>query len=468
MTKVPLSPVTRISGLLSVDVFLGPNDTINEANCSGEQFRGFEMMLKNRKATDAGYFTQRICGICSMAHGLTAANLVQKIYGLAPRPEVIQLQQAMLGAEFLQNHIRHFYLLALPDYLQSDLLPGYDSGKEASRFTEQQQKSLSEHYYRAMEYSAKCHEMLAVFGGKAPHQHGLTASGIAVSPLADKRIQFLALLSEVQQFIQTMMLPDVYLLADLYPDYFEIGTRPARFISFGLFDPRFGGHFPAGISDHDRRYPVLPEEIRESITYAWYEESASAQITPDPEKPGAYTWVKAPRYHGSAFEGGPLARKIISSNIRGFFSTGTMARLLARVEEAALIASWMEQWINNLPEKGEYIKELNSPILKEVIQANDAPRGPLLHSMTVNDDTIVSYNVITPSTWNFSPKDDQGQRGPVEEALVDTRLNNQADPVEVGRIITGFRSLPKLWDPPHRFGRKPFNEGKFIKLERSQ
>jgi hydrogenase large subunit len=438
MAKITLSPVTRISGLLSVDVFLGPNGVIKEANCSGEQFRGFEVMLKDRKARDAVYFTQRICGICSMAHGFTAANLVRRIYGIELSTEATLLQQAMLGAEFLQNHIRHFYLLALPDYLDSQFITVSPSQQKISRFSGTQQQQLAEHYFAAMDYSAKCHEMLAIFSGKTPHQHGLTSEGVTISPTADTKLQFITLLQQVHQFIQTVMLPDVYLLAEVYPNYFEIGTRPERYISFGLFDPRYGGHFPAGIIDNHKLYPVVTDEIKESITYAWYQSSSSEQVVPDPIKPGAYTWVKAPRYQGLPFEGGPLARKIIGSKLKPPFAAGTLARLVARAEEALLISSWMAEWIRNLPEHGEYFKKLNTPIVEQAIQINDAPRGPLLHSMTVKDDSIVTYNIITPSTWNFSPKNEQGYRGPVEEALVGTKIINLDDPVEVGRIIRAF------------------------------
>jgi hydrogenase large subunit len=438
MAKVTLSPVTRISGLLSIDVFLGPDGVITEANCNGEQFRGFEMMLKNRKITDAVYFTERICGICSMAHGFTAANLVRKIYGLELSAEAVILGQAMLGAEFLQNHIRHFYLLALPDYLDSQFLTAAASRQNGSRFAPLQQQRLAEHYYTAMDYSAKCHEMLVLFGGKIPHQHGLTAIGTAVSPTAENRLQFISLLQQVEQFIQNIMLPDAYLLAEVYPDYFEIGAGAGRFISFGLFDLRYGGHFPAGISDQHNFYPVLSDEIYESIAYAWYKPSASEQIAPAPEKPAAYSWTKAPRYHGLPLEGGPLARKIIASNLKMPLATGTMARLVARAEETALIAAWMGEWLKNIPKHGEYIKKLQTPLLQQAVQTNDAPRGPLLHSMTVKEDNIASYNIITPSTWNFSPKDEQGRRGPAEESLVGTIVSDPRDPVEIGRIIRSF------------------------------
>jgi hydrogenase large subunit len=445
MAKISFSPVTRISGLMSIDLSVDAIGKVTEANVIGEQFRGFEAMLRGRNITDAVYFTERICGICSMAHGFVAARLVQRIYGIKPPPELILLQQAMLGAEFLQNHIRHFYLLALPDYLNSGRLPNHAGGGngEASRFTEIQQQSLVEHYFAAMEASRKCHDMLAVFGGKIPHQHGLTSEGVAVYPHADRRMQFLSLLQQAREFIESVMVPDVYLLAEVYADYLKIGAGPYRYISYGLFDPELGGHFPAGAVHEGQRMEVNPAQINENITFAWFERTDS-ETRPAPEKPGAYTWVKAPRYQGLAYEGGPLARKIIRTGISGgrIPDTGAMARLVARVEEAALISGWMADWFKELPATGQYIIPLEKPLFNQAIQLGDAPRGPLYHAMTVTGEQIASYKIITPSNWNFSPKDEAGQRGPAEASLIGAGVN-PADPLElgtaqVGRIIRSF------------------------------
>lgn len=438
--KISISPITRISGLLSIDLYLDENGKVKEANVIGEQFRGFEAMLKGRHITDAVYFTQRICGICSMAHGFTAARLVEQIYGVTPAPELVLLQQIMLGAEFLQNHIRHFYLLALPDYLDNGAImdSGVQFSSTESRFNQKEQQRLTEHYFSAMEYSRKCHDALAVFGGKIPHQHGLTPEGVAVFPDADRRKQFFSLLQQIQEFLTNIQLQDVYLLAKAYPEYFYTGSGPYRYISFGLFDPRFGGHFPAGILNQGELIPVNPEEIQESITYAWFETNDS-ETKPAPEKPSAYTWVKAPRYHGLSFEGGPLARKIISSeNITpGGMAGGVVARLVARAEEAVLISKWMEDWIKQLPQDGQYIHPLTSPVKDQAIQIYDAPRGPLLHYMACANQEIASYRIITPSTWNFSPKDETGMRGPAEESLIGANAD-PGNPVEPGRIIRSF------------------------------
>lgn len=440
MGEITISPVTRISGLLSIDVYLDAAGRVYEANCLGEQFRGFEAMMRGRKATDAVYFTQRICGICSMAHGFTAARLVERLYGAVPAPEMILLQQAMLGAEFLQNHIRHFYLLALPDYLDCEPSSGQTIIRASgvrSRFNAAQQQQLIGHYFAAMAAGRQCHDMLAVFGGKIPHQHGLTPEGLAVRPTADRKLKFLSLLAQVTEFIERAMLPDLNLLAGVYADYYRVGIGPLRYISFGLFDPAYGGHFPAGVLAGTELNPVRIDEIEESVTFSWYEKEDFVTI-PQPEKPAAYSWVKAARYRGLSYEGGPLARKFIRLGGADPGMAGAMGRLAARAEEARSIASWMRDWVQDLPAEGRYVLPLEAPTVLRAVYTGDAPRGPLLHAMTVQGDQVESYDIVTPSTWNFSPKDALGRPGPAEEALIGTTVDDPANPVDVGRIVRSF------------------------------
>jgi hydrogenase large subunit len=48
----------------------------------------------------------------------------------------------------------------------------------------------------------------------------------------------------------------------------------------------------------------------------------------------------------------------------------------------------------------------------------EAPRGALGHWIKINDRTIANYQCVVPSTWNAGPKDDNGNYGPAESALV--------------------------------------------------
>ena len=58
--------------------------------------------------------------------------------------------------------------------------------------------------------------------------------------------------------------------------------------------------------------------------------------------------------------------------------------------------------------------------------------------MTVDRGRIENYQVITPSTWNIGGRDERGERGAIEEALVGAPVVEVERPLEAGRIVRSF------------------------------
>ena len=61
-----------------------------------------------------------------------------------------------------------------------------------------------------------------------------------------------------------------------------------------------------------------------------------------------------------------------------------------------------------------------------------------IHSYTNDQNLIDNYQVVTPSAWNMSPKDEKGLPGPVEQALTGVAVADENDPVEINHIIRSF------------------------------
>jgi hydrogenase large subunit len=62
----------------------------------------------------------------------------------------------------------------------------------------------------------------------------------------------------------------------------------------------------------------------------------------------------------------------------------------------------------------------NTPSTAEVKGwgGTEAPRGALMHQVTINGGKITKYQCIVPTTWNGSPKDTAGNRGAIEQACI--------------------------------------------------
>ena len=54
------------------------------------------------------------------------------------------------------------------------------------------------------------------------------------------------------------------------------------------------------------------------------------------------------------------------------------------------------------------------------------------------DGRIRHYQIITPTCWNASPRDDDGTPGPMEQALIGTPVQDPDRPIEALRVIHSF------------------------------
>ncbi len=455
---VMFSPVTRLSGLLSMEVTL-KDRRIVEAKASSTMFRGYEWIMRGRHITDAVYLTQRVCGICSLAHGAVASYLVDEVYDNELSENAQYLRNVMLASDFLQNHIRHFYLFSLPDFVvMPDRPPYHGQDLTDMRLSQQDNQRLASHSLDGIKAAQESHQLLALFGGKAPHQHSFMHGGVSVAPTADRVASALSLARNILEFVQTKMVPDTGIIAGAYGDYYGIGKTEGRFLSFGAW--RFGSKndrplWPAGIVIDGKLARPDPRLISEDVTSSWFDAVAPrrevepfeskfplegpTELIPDPEKPGAYTWVQSVQYAGRHYEGGPLARMLIQGTYHG--GSSCMDRIVARTVETQCIAELVIQWLTKLIPGPPPIHQKDKPIKKSVTAINEAMRGPLLHRAEVSLETgeVERYDIITPTAWNFSPKDARGARGPAESALVGTWVPKPELLLPtLGRIVRSF------------------------------
>lgn len=442
-----IDPVTRIEGHLKIDIQV---DTVNgvqqvvEARAIGTLFRAFEKILVPRDPRDAPIITSRICGVCPTSHAMAAALTLDAAFGVTPNDTARILRNLVHASCYLESHILHFYLLSLPDFIQgpgmAPWLPGLDVGRRLDKATTD---LLVSHYLAAITMRRKCHEMGAIWGGKLPHTPAYIAGGFTAVPKQAEKDQFTALLDEISAFIRESYRPDVERLASLYPDYFSIGRGYGHLMSFGVFEQDFAGGkmFPAGraVGPHGSTAPMDASRISEHVTHSWYEDRthnkhpAIGETEPQHPKAGAYSWLKAPRYDGTPYECGPLARMVIHGSYP--YSVSVLDRIRARAQEAEMLADAMYDWLAELPLNTSAYTANTVPAAATGEGLTEAPRGALGHWMDVAGGKIARYQVITPTCWTISPRDATGQRGPLEQALMGTPIANPDQPVEALRVI---------------------------------
>lgn len=442
---ITINPITRISGFMEIEVKL-ENNKVVDAKSSGLLFRGFEKMLIGRAPFDAIYFTERICGICSTAHSVTSTLALEAALSVHPNENDKMLRDIIHGWEFIQNHLRHFYLYTLPDFVVTpDIEPVSSAGSYDLRLPEALNKKISEHYLEAIKFSRLAHQGLAVLGGKAPHNHGVFVGGVTEGLDASRLIQLKYLVSETKAFITNKMLEDVNIIADYYKDYFKIGRGYGNLMSYGVFHTykeKEVSYVNPAVLLKDQVKPFDERKITENIYNSWYkgeviQDNLFEEFTEDDmDKAQAYSFVKAPRYEGNAMEVGPLARMILSGNYANKISM--MDRTIARVLEAKKVIEIIEGLLERASFQPAAQRQYEIPDSSRGGGLMDTTRGSLAHWVSIENKVIDHYNIITPSSWNCSPTDSRGIRGVIEQALIGTEIQNPEQPVEIGRIVRSF------------------------------
>jgi hydrogenase large subunit len=445
-----IDPVTRLEGHLKIKIVVDSErgqQRVVDAYATGTLFRGFEKILVGRDPQDAQHITQRICGVCPVPHGMASVMAQDRAFNVTPPENARIMRNLVLGANFIQSHILHFYHLALQDFVDGPAMapwrPCWDSDKRISGSTA---SSLVSNYVTAIDMTRKAHEMGALFGGRMPHPSAYIAGGFTTTPRVERISQYQVYLDELLSFISSVYLPDVQTVANAYSDYSSIGKGYGNLLSFGVFDldaagrNRFMSRGRAA-NGSQRASTVDVSQITEAVKYSWYSDRnnqnpAQGDTTPQYPKGDAYSWLKAPRYNGAPYEAGPLARMWVNGDYRKGISV--MDRHQARAAEALKIATELKRWVGQLQVGGASYNAHTVPLSASSVGLTEAPRGALGHWLQVSGGKISRYQVVTPTCWNMSPRDGSGNRGPVEQALIGTPVRNIDEPVEVMRVIHSF------------------------------
>ncbi len=453
MSKVvKVSPVTRVEGHLEVEVTVDAVNGIQqvvEAKASSPVFRGFETILAGRDPRDATHYTQRICGVCPISHAMAASLALEQAFGIQPTENGRISRNLVLGANFVQSHILHFYHLAAPDYIDTtgalDMSPWTPRFAAPDLATGATAAALIQHYLTALTMRRKAHQMGALFAGRMPGCATFAPSGTTAPVTAANVAAFRALLTELRGFIDNVYLADIEAMVSLFPDWVNIGRGCGNLLAYGVFDLNAAGTsklLSRGRYTNGSLAAVDIKQITEYVGHSYYTPAsgnlnpAAGVTVPSYDKSGAYSWIKSPRYLNQVHEVGPLARMWVS----GLYTSGisVLDRIAARALEAKRVADAMDTWAQQLVPGAPVYQDKATPVAAAGVGLTEAPRGALGHWLQIAGSKVSRYQVITPTGWNASPRDDADQPGAIEQALVGTPVRDTAQPLEVLRVIHSF------------------------------
>ena len=332
--RVVVDPITRIEGHLRIEAQMDEaGKTIQSAYSSGTMVRGIEIILRGRDPRDAWAFAQRICGVCTLVHGIASVRAVENALNYAIPPNAQLIRNLMIAAQFVHDHVMHFYHLHALDWVDiisalnanpkatSDLAqslshypkssPGYfaDMQIKLKNFVEGGQLGIFaqgywghpayklppevnlmafSHYLEALAWQRDAAKIHAIFGGKNPHPNFLVGGVPCPIDLnadsainAKKLAQVQEIITLMRDFVDQVYIPDTLAIAGYYKDWADKGEGLGNFMTYGDF-PEKGMDDPASLlippgvilnrdlsTVHELDLNAV-DQIQESVAHSWY------------------------------------------------------------------------------------------------------------------------------------------------------------------------------------------------------
>ncbi|MGB7930884.1 MAG: nickel-dependent hydrogenase large subunit [Gammaproteobacteria bacterium] len=331
--RVVVDPVTRIEGHLRIEAQMD-GDRIAQAYSSGTMVRGIEIILRGRDPRDAWAFAQRICGVCTLVHGIASVRAVENALDYQIPPNAQLIRNLMIAAQFVHDHVMHFYHLHALDWVDvvsglsadpkatSELAqslsnypkssPGYfaDTKKKLKDFVDAGQLGIFAkaywghpayklppeanlmavaHYLEALAWQRDVARLHAIFGGKNPHPN-FVVGGVPCpidlnsdSAINAERLSLVQdIIHKMRDFVDQVYVPDTLAVAGFYKDWGGRGEGLGNFLTYGDFpekgmDDPASYLIPSGVilnRDLSTVHEVdmhADDQIQEYVAHSWYD-----------------------------------------------------------------------------------------------------------------------------------------------------------------------------------------------------
>lgn len=408
--------IEKIEGEAELD-FSFNEGKIDDVKINFGFYRGIEKILEGKAPRDALVITPRVCGICNHAHLLASVKALEDGYRNAGieielTNKANDIREFTLASELIQNHIKWFYLI---------MLPQLEKMLEVER---------EENYALKASYlSSTITKALAIFAGQWPHSSYAVPGGITCDPsyvdvlqaenLVDECIDFFEKMVMGMELSSLLELNSMTQLSEIKGDFgrllelldesglAERGKSHDRFIVFGeCLCFKVGKSIPTKVSS------INPKFVKEHTQEG--------------------TVAKAVHYKDRLFEVGPLARGMIAKEsivkvLHKRYKDSLLTRIFSRVYEIGLLLNYSKVLLNRL-DLSEASCTLDPSISVENFEGIgvvEAARGSLIHKIKVKEGLIENYEIITPTQWNLS-HGDQKEQGIAIKAMVGSKSIEEA------------------------------------------
>jgi len=441
--KISIDPITRLEGHARVDLFLNEEGSLANAYLVIPELRGFEKFCEGRPVEEMPRITQRICGVCPIAHHMAAAKAGDAVYNVDIPPAAKKLRELMNSAFFVADHATHFYILGGPDFIV-----GPDAAKSERNILGVVRKVGKEIGAKVMRLLKDNHEITAIIGGRYIHSVSAIIGGVSKPITNEDRLEILERAQRSVEFAkETLKLFDQIVLGNQeYADMIMSDAFAHQTYYMGLVDENNHVNF------YDGKVRVVSPTGEELVKYGpdQYLDVIAEHIEP-------WTYLKFPYLKEVGWKGfvdgqqsgvyraSPLSRLNVADGMatpeaqamyEKYFETlggkpvhSTLATHWARLIEVLYAAERCVELAQDETITDSDVHTIPTETPSEGVGIVEAPRGTLTHHYKTDERGLLQeVNLIVGTTNNYAAIDMSIVKAAKDlikagEAVSDTALN---------------------------------------------
>jgi F420-non-reducing hydrogenase large subunit len=415
--KISIDPITRLEGHGRIDLFLNEDGALANAYLIIPELRGFEKFCEGRPVEEMPRITQRICGVCPIAHHVAAAKAGDAVYHVDPPPAAKKLRELLYASFFVADHATHFYALAAPDFVV-----GPDGPKVERNLLGVVRKVGQDAGARVVQLLQDNHEIAAIVAGRYIHSVSCVIGGMSKSITEEERERIVEL---AERSIETarfslQLFDDVVLQNKAYVDMILSDAFAHETYYMGLVDE------DNRINFYDGRVRVVGPDGKELLKYGpdEYLDVVAEHIEP-------WTYLKFPYLKQVGWKGlvdGPesgvyratplsrlnaadgMATPQAQAEYERFYDTlggkpvhATLATHWARLVELLYAAERTLELAQDPEITSDEIRTIPTETPDEGVGIVEAPRGTLTHHYVSDENGLLKQiNLIVGTTNNYA------------------------------------------------------------------
>jgi F420-non-reducing hydrogenase large subunit len=420
MNKISIDPITRLEGHGRIDLFLDEDGSLANAYLTIPELRGFEKFCEGRPVEEMPRITQRICGVCPLAHHVAAAKAGDAVYHVDPPPAAKKLRELLYASFFVADHATHFYALGAPDFVV-----GPDAPKAQRNILGVVQKVGLEIGGKVIQLLQENHEIAAIVAGRYIHSVSCIVGGMS-KPITkaerDRIVEIAKNSVEIGKF-SLKLFDDVVLANKAYVDLILSDAFAHQTYYMGMVDENNRTNF------YDGKVRVVGPDGKELVKYSPedYLDVVAEHIEP-------WTYLKFPYIKQVGWKGfvdGPdsgvyratplsrlnaadgMATPAAQAEYERFYDTlggkpvhATLATHWARLVELLYAAERVLELAQDPEITSTNIRTIPTETPTEGVGIVEAPRGTLTHHYVTDERGILQkVNLIVGTTNNYAAID---------------------------------------------------------------